>query len=96
MTIAYVKKNTEGGAAGLLWEAGEVKALDSLFVDELIRLAPGDYEQVSEEEFAPETEVVENSVEEPERPEEATKEIVDPETEAKVTKPRGRKTSSAE
>ena len=55
MATAYVRKNTEGGAAGLIWESGEVKALDSRFADELVRLAPGDYEQVSEDEFTPET-----------------------------------------
>lgn len=69
MTTAYVKKNTEGGAAGLFWEAGEVKALDSRFADELVRLSPGDYEQVSKDEFTPEpTEEIVNTEEPTEEP----------------------------
>ena len=85
MTIAYVKKNTEGGAAGLVWESGEVKALDSRFADELVRLAPGDYEQVSEDEFTPEiVTAIESPIKEPltdtEATEESTEEIVAEET----------------
>ena len=75
MTIAYVRKNTEGGAAGLIWESGEVKALDAWFADELVRLAPGDYKQVSEDEFTPETATaVENPTEELVAEAEATEE----------------------
>ena len=76
MAIAYVRKNTEGGAAGLIWESGEVKALDSLFADELVRLAPGDYEKVSEDEFVPETvNDVEDPIEEPMAETEETEEL---------------------
>jgi len=55
MKTVYLKKNTEGGAAGLYWEVGEVKEVNSLFADELVRLAPGDYEIVPEGEPVPET-----------------------------------------
>jgi len=53
MKPAFVKKNTEGGAGGLIWEAGEVKALNPYAADELVRLAPGDYEIVQEGEYIP-------------------------------------------
>lgn len=54
MKTAFVKKNTEGGAGGLFWEAGEVKELNPYFADELVKLAPGDYEIVPRKELAPE------------------------------------------
>ena len=54
MKPTLVKKNTEGGAAGLFWTAGEVKALNPYLADELIKLAPGDYEVVQEGERMPE------------------------------------------
>lgn len=53
MKPAFVKKNTEGGAAGLDWEAGEVKAINPYLADELVRLSHGDYEIVQEGEFTP-------------------------------------------
>jgi predicted house-cleaning noncanonical NTP pyrophosphatase (MazG superfamily) len=54
MKPTFVKKNTAGGAAGLSWEAGEVKALNSLLADELTSLVPEDYEIVQEDEYTPE------------------------------------------
>lgn len=53
MKPAFVKKHTEGGAAGLDWEAGEVKAINPYLADELVRLSHGDYEIVQEGEFTP-------------------------------------------
>ena len=54
MKPAFVKKNTEGGAAGLSWEAGEVKALNPYLADELVKLSPEDYEVVQDGEYTPE------------------------------------------
>ena len=55
MKPTFVKKNTEGSAAGHSWEAGEVKALNSRLAEELVVLAPEDYEIVSEDEYTPES-----------------------------------------
>ena len=78
MKLVFVKKHTEGGAAGLDWEAGEVKAINSYLADELIRLSHGDYEIVPEDEFRSETtEIVEN-------PDENAEEPVEPKTEAET------------
>ena len=49
MKPAFVKKNTSGGAAGLSWKAGEVKALNPYLAEELVILAPDDYEIVEED-----------------------------------------------
>jgi len=90
MKPAFVKKNTEGGAGGLFWEAGEVKMLDPYAADELVKLAPGDYEIVQESEYTPEPPVEELAVEaEAEEPAEV-EEPSDVPTEApEATKPRG-------
>jgi hypothetical protein len=95
MNTVFVKKNTEGGAGGLSWEAGEVKELYSYVADELIKLAPGDYELVSQDEFTPETldEGIEIPDEEPERPEEPTTEPVSDEAPDKPKRPYNKKKS---
>jgi hypothetical protein len=61
MKPTFVKKNTAGGAAGLSWEAGEVKVLHSLLADELVALVPEDYEIVQEDEYTPEDETGDTS-----------------------------------
>lgn len=43
MKPTFVKKNTKGGAAGITWEAGEVKALNPYLAEQLVQLAPEDY-----------------------------------------------------
>ena len=58
MKDVFLKKNTEGGTAGLYWEAGEVKSVNSYLADELVVLSRGDYEIVTEDE-TPETPAVE-------------------------------------
>ena len=84
MKPAFVKKNTEGGAGGLFWEAGEVKMLDPYAADELVKLAPGDYEIVQESEYTPEPPVEEPVVEsEAEEPSDVPTEAPE------ATKPRG-------
>ncbi len=92
MTTAYVKKNTEGGAAGLYWEAGEVKALDSRFADELVRLAPSDYSVVSGDDFVvPETPAFETPASD--GPAADADNVVEPTVEepvAETPRPRGR------
>jgi hypothetical protein len=59
MKPTFVKKNTSGGAAGLSWEAGEVKVLNPYLAEELVMLSPEDYEIVQE----PESTVVEKETE---------------------------------
>lgn len=54
MKPAFLKKHTKGGAAGLSWEAGEVKALHPALAEELAMLSPDDYEMVQEGEYTPE------------------------------------------
>ena len=50
MKPTFVKKNTAGGAAGVTWEAGEVKPLNPYLAEELVKLSPEDYEIVQESE----------------------------------------------
>lgn len=75
MNPTFVKKHTVGAAAGLSWEAEEIKALDSYLAEELVKLSPEDYEIVSEDESTPETPVEK-------KPEASTEENSEAEVEA--------------
>lgn len=46
--MTFVKKHTVGGTAGFSWQAGEVQNVPSLLADELVALAPEDFEIVAD------------------------------------------------
>jgi hypothetical protein len=48
MKPTFVKKNTAGGTSGITWEAGEVKPVHPSLAEELVKLAPEDFEIVQE------------------------------------------------